>query len=388
MLVPAVVSAAPGVGDVTVVVQNQAGTSIEGAKVNLFWNNWLWMSSGVGPIPAKFTDASGSATYSAAEIATWRTANGSPTKFQVTASDINGNYGNVYTWAVSDEMPCIAYSAGTTYTFTYKLIMFAKAAPTVVWGTETVTVTYTMGEALTIVGPVAKIGFFHGPLAVATTNIFQAYPKAGGGWDFYDMIDTDEVAGITPADYVTATASGTSLSATVPLRFLAGITDNIIAVPFLVKTPVTHIGLSSDELSAAEDMYGVGSSVTLGLMTLASESVGMTADVPAPIISISVSPLSIDFGRLYAGQDSAIKAITVTNTSPIVSVHIDAEVMNESRPLFYATNLKLDLSSVVAWMITSLAHGVSQPVSAVLSIPIDTDMGTLTATLVFWAEEV
>jgi len=232
------------------------------------------------------------------------------------------------------------------------------------------------------------MGFFHGPLASHTTSIFQCYPKAGGGYAFYDMIDTNEDGDGDVDDYITADVTGTSMSAEVPLRFLADITDNIIAVPFLVKTPVDHTGLSSGEQSAAEDMYGVGSSLTVGLMTLSSESVRMTADVPAPIISISVSPLSIDFGRLYAGgPSSAPQTITVTNTSPIVSEDITAEVVNESRPGFYATNLTLDTVSVAAWEITGLDASLSQPVSAVLTVPVGTEVGTLTATLVFWAEE-
>jgi hypothetical protein len=389
VLVPAVVSANPGAGDVTIIVQNQAGTPIEGAQVRLFWGGpaWAWMEP-------KLTDSSGTATFTATEIASlppdfgYATSGFDPTtaNFQASASDSNGVYGNVYTWAVADEMPCIAYSASTEYTFTYNLIMFTKAAPDVDWGTETVTVTYTLGETLTaLLTP--KMGFFHGPLAEATTDIFQAYPKAGGGWDFYDMIDTDESGTITVDDYVDATVSGTSLSATVALRFLAGINDNIIAVPFLVKTPVTHEGLTEGEKTAAEDMYGVGSSLTVGLMTLTSESVKMTADVPAPIISISVSPLSIDFGRVYAGSSSAPQSITVTNTSHIVSEDITASVTSESRAGFYETNLKLDTVSVASWAITSLTAGNSQPVEAVLNVSPGTGVGTLTATLVFWAEE-
>ena len=381
MLVPAMVSANPGEGDVTIKVYQQDGTTpIEGAQARLFWGvgSWEWMDP-------KFTDATGSATFSAAEIADWTAAHGNPTLFQVNASDTNGVYGNVYTWAVADEMPCITYNDTKTYTFTYNLVMFEKAAPAVVWGTETVTVTYTLGEALTD-GLTPKMGFFHGSLASSSTDIFQAYPKEGGGWNFYDMIDTDEVAGITVDDYVAATVDGFSLSATVPLRFLDGITDNIIAVPFLIKTPVTHAGLTPGEWDAAEDMYGVGSSVSVGLMTLRSESVKMTASVPAPIISISVSPLSINFGRLYAGQSSDPQSIMVTNNAPSLSEKITAEVINESRAGFYETNLTLGGFSVGLWEITGLAPGVSQSVDAVLNVPATTEMGTLTATLVFWAE--
>lgn len=389
MLVPAVVSANPGAGDVTIIVYQQDGTTpIEGAQARLFWGAppWKWMEP-------KFTDASGTATFTATEIAAWRTGNGNPALFQVNATDSNDVYGNVYTWAVADEMPCIAYSASTDYTFTYNLIMFQKAAPIVDWGTETVTVTYTLGETLVALsGAAPKMGFFHGPVSGDTTNIFQAFPKEGGGWNFYNMIDTDEVPGITVADYVDATVSGTSLSATVPLRFFDGITDNIIAVPFLVETPVTHTGLiDPEELSAAEDMYGVGSSVTVGLMTLASEGVRMTVGVPAPIVSISVSPLSIDFGMLYAGTSSAAQTITVTNTSPSISEDITATVMNESRPLFYENNLTLDALTIADWEILGLGpsqSSVAPSVEAVLTVPGVTEVGTLTATLVFWAEEV
>jgi len=306
--------------------------------------------------------------------------------FQVAAINSNDEYyGNVYTWAVSNEAPCITYDSGTDYTFTYNLVMFKKQAPTVEWGTEAVTVTYNLYEAPTVPVTEKKIGFFHGPLDAATTPIFQAYPKEGSGWDFYDMIDTNEDGSITVDDYVDATVDGTSMSVTTWLKYFAGITDHIIAVPFLVKTPVDHNGLTADEKEAAEDMYGFNSSVTVGLMTITTEAVKMTADVRAPIISISVSPLSIDFGKLRAGQSSDAKTITVINTGE-VDEDIDATVENESRADFYKNNLTLDTVSVGTWGILGLGHGVSQDVSAVLTVPEGTTMGTLTATLVFWAE--
>lgn len=393
-LVPVAVSADPG-GDVTIVVYQQDGTTpIEGANVNLFWGSppWDYMDGcygrAINPIPAKLTDVNGSATYSAAEIAAWRTANGNPPLFQAKATDSNGVYGVAYTWAVADECPCIAYSAETTYTFTYNLIMFEKAAPTVVWGTQNVTVTYAMGEELTVSGLTPKIGFFYGPLDEHNTDPFQTYPKEGGGYDHYNMIDTTDDGIITVEDYVLATTDGTSMSATVPLRFFDDIVDTIIAVPFLVKTPVIHVGLTEGELAAAEDMYGVGSSLTVGLMTLSSEAVQMTLGVPAPKVSISVSPLTINFGSIYPGYISAPKAITVTNTSPSVAEDITVSVINESRPDFYATNLTIDGTPVATpWGITNLPAGSPQTVEAVLNVPVGTEMGTLTATLVFWAEE-
>jgi len=287
-------------------------------------------------------------------------------------------------------MPCITYSASTEYTFTYNLIMFTKAAPVVDWGTETVTVTYTLNEAPPA-GLTAVMGFFQGPLDSdpGSGSLFQGYPDGEGGWDKYYIIDTDEDGDRDNFDYITATIDGTSLSATVELRFLDGITDNIIAVPFLIKNPVEHTGLTADELTAAEDMYGVGSSLTVGLMTLSSESVSMTAGVPAPIVSISVSPLSVDFGSVYAGTSSDPQTIMVTNTSPIISEDITASVTNESRPDFYANNLTLDAQAVAAWGVTLTVgeSSASPSVEAVLAIPEGTEVGMLTATLVFWAEE-
>lgn len=382
----AVVPVAAGAGDVTIFALDQAGTLIEGAQVRLFlWGNGNWMD-------AKFTDDTGSATYSAVEIADWMTDPGKTTLIQANASDTNGVYGNAYTWAVDDEYPCITYNANETYIFTYNLIMFQKSAPAVTWGNETVTVTYTLGEELTVSPTTPKMGFFYGPTDAAGADIWQAYPNPAtpGGWDYYNMIDTDEDGDGDLDDYIIADVTGFSMSAEVPLRFLDGITDNIIAVPFLVKTPVDHVGLTGGEQAAAEDMYGVGSSLTLGLMTISSEAVQMTLAVPAPIISISVSPLSIDFGKVYAGRTSETQTITVTNTSPSISERITATVINESRTGFYDANLTLDAKSVSgteAWEIPSLAAGVSSPpVPAVLNVPEDTSMGTLTATLVFWAE--
>lgn len=385
-LVMAAPAAAAESGDVTITVLDKDGNAIEGAQARLFWGvgSWKWMEP-------RFTDSNGMATFTAVEIAEWTAVNGNPTLFQVNASHSNAAYASVYTWGVDDECPCIAYNAETTYTFTYKLIKFqvAGATPTVDWGLEKVTVTYALAEALTAgeletLGLTPVIGFFHGPFISNWAYLFQAYPNPDDGWDFYYMIDTNEDGSITGADYVDATVSDTSMSAEVPLRFLDGITDNIIAVPFLVKTPVVHEGLTAQEKLDAEDMYGVGSSLTLGLMTINSEAVQMTLAVPAPIISISVSPLSIDFGSVYAGSTSSTQPITVTNTSPSITVDIDAEVFNESRPPFYETNLELDGQGISTWEI-SLAPGTPQGVSVVLYVPSATDMGTLTATLVFWA---
>jgi hypothetical protein len=232
------------------------------------------------------------------------------------------------------------------------------------------------------------MGFYHGPLAASSTSpYFWAFPKAGGGWDFYDMIDTNLDGVVNASDFVPAEVSGTSLSAEVLSRAFAGITDSIIAVPYLVNTPVTHDGLTEPEKSAAEDIYGLVSSATLGYMTLNREAVQMMVSIPAPKIAISVSPLSIDFGRLSPGSSSTAQLITVTNTGDITE-KITASVTNESRAGFYEANLTLDGVSRAAWSIPSLDAGQSKspPVSAVLNVPAGTTPGTLTATLVFWAE--
>ena len=252
-LIPAVPAMAAEPGDVTIVVQNQAGTVIEGATVNLFWGTdaWEWME-------AKTTDATGTATFTAADIAAWMDAHTDPdpTLFQVTARcETDGAYGNVETWAVADEMPCITYRTETTYTFTYNLVMFQKQAPAIVSENGAITATFTLAEPLTLGGVTGKMGFFRTAHEGEPTGgqILQAFPDGEGGWNKYVLL----------GDYLPATVDGTSFSATGPAGLFESVVvgeDEVIAVPWVIKAPVTHEGLTDDEKNAAEDMYGMCSS--------------------------------------------------------------------------------------------------------------------------------
>jgi hypothetical protein len=328
------------------------------------------------------------------------------TKFQVGAKYSGDSYGTVHTYAVSDELPCIAYDAGKEYTFTYKLV-FVEGAATVTSDDSTYTITYSLTEAVTET-LTAKMGFFHGPLAGHSTPIFKGY-FIGGAWQFYDMIDTNGDAQITSDDYVAATVSGSSLSVPVAKSLFAGITDTVIAVPVLIKNPVTHAGLTDPEKSAAMDMYGISSSSTLPLMIILSGgAVSMTAASEEAIIGISVSPTSINFGAVTSGATVAGPALIVSNIGN-VGILVDADITADTffndadRLYFYTAALRLQggpsdkvgaPTSFGAWVHQNLFG--SNPIEVTGSRSLTTGLQcppeikaatTYTGTVVFWAEQ-
>lgn len=102
-------------------------------------------------------------------------------------------------------------------------------------------------------------------------------------------------------------------------------------------------------------------------------------------IGISVDPTWIDFGTMPIGQPSATETVTVTNTGD-VSVDLSASIENASTPDVYTTGLKISTDSVSGWSRTiTEPDGIVEP-ALILTVPLETEPGTYTATLVFWAE--
>jgi len=311
-LIPAVPAMAADPGDVTIVAQDQAGNPIEGATVKVFWgvNAWEWMTG-------KTTDASGSATFTADEISTWMGthADPDPTLFQVTAKyETDGACGNVYTHAVSDGMPCITYNASTAYTFTYTLVMFQKQEPTIVSESGNITATFALAEPLTLTGVTTKMGFFRSAHEGEPTGgqIFVAFPDGQGGWDKYVMLGED---------YLLATVDGTSFSATGSASLFDSVVvedDEVIAVPWVVKTPVVHEGLTGDEENAAEDIYGMCSSSWFPyLLVLPVEIEGDTCFYPTIQDAIDASTASDTItvaAGTYTEQINITKSMTITGS--------------------------------------------------------------------------
>lgn len=114
-----------------------------------------------------------------------------------------------------------------------------------------------------------------------------------------------------------------------------------------------------------------------------SGPVSISGESSHPIVSISVTPTSIDFGPLVLGKYYDVADVTVENTGE-TDVALTAELMDDDG--FYALSLYLDDFSVASWS-KSLAESASKTVDLELDIPRDADPGEHTAVLVFWAEE-
>lgn len=104
------------------------------------------------------------------------------------------------------------------------------------------------------------------------------------------------------------------------------------------------------------------------------------------IIAISVSPTSIDFGSILAGESSDIKTVTVTNEGNIVET-FTATLIDEVPEPFYTDNLKIDSMAVTAWSAPNIVVDGAATPGLVLAMPDVVTAGSKTATIVFWVEE-
>jgi hypothetical protein len=248
-----VVQARPA-GDIIVVVQDHEGKPIEGAVAEIFWGApaLSWMGK-------KTTDVSGAAIFTADEIASWRSNNGNPAQFQVWAKhETERSYGCVYTWTTSGEMPGITYNETRDYTFTYNLPMFIKQVKGMVLPevhddgsvTATYVVAYDTGEPS--LRP--KMGFFCSWDTGATNppeNPVAIYFAEGK----YVLLDSYLDAEITPELDSLGTHFFRARGEASLFWDVEHDSDMVIAIPALIKTPVTHAGLTDDEKNAVEDYY-------------------------------------------------------------------------------------------------------------------------------------
>jgi len=109
-----------------------------------------------------------------------------------------------------------------------------------------------------------------------------------------------------------------------------------------------------------------------------------TTEVLGDIISISVSPTSIDFGQVNSGTCSSAIWMGITNTGS-ASVNLSASSSSQ----FYNDCLQLDASgyqSIVNWAVTGLGVDNTWEPAPKVCIPAGYPAGTYTGTIVFWAE--
>lgn len=102
------------------------------------------------------------------------------------------------------------------------------------------------------------------------------------------------------------------------------------------------------------------------------------------IISISIDPGDINFGKIYKGG-SGTSSVTITNDGN-VEVSVTAILKSEDPVDFYTSNFKLNNQTVSNWSIPNLGPGASETVVLSLDIPVDTESDFKTAILTFWAE--
>jgi len=79
--------------------------------------------------------------------------------------------------------------------------------------------------------------------------------------------------------------------------------------------------------------------VAAAVIVLLLASPVLAADVPS-IVSISVSPTSLDFGEVEAGRSSSAEQLTVTNNGT-VAISVTADTVNDEGD-FYRASLTLD----------------------------------------------
>lgn len=265
-------------GDITIVVQDQDGNPIEGAVADIFWDNpaLKWMGG-------RTADASGRAAFMADEIAKWRSNNGNPTQFQVWAKyETEHSYGCVYTWTTSDEIPGITYDEAREYTFDYNLVMFVKQVKGMMVSSEThadgsITAIYVLAHDISETSLSPKMGFFCSWDTGATNppeNPIVIYFAEGK----YVLLNSYLNAEISPRiDSAESHFLGATGDASL-FKDMERDSDKVIAIPAIIKMPVTHEGLTDSERDAVEDYYTV------------------VAGQPRPFIALTPSKAPFDWG--------------------------------------------------------------------------------------------
>jgi len=217
-LVAVPVLASPANGDVTIVVQDQAGNPIAGATARL-----LFYGGGKGgySMTGKATDGSGSATFTAAEIATWLGTNSYNPSSQIYAQpgakvETGSAYGNVRTVDPTTGFPCILYNTPggslapkPAMSFTYKMIMMSTQPVQTVWDTPSnnFKVTATLADSVSVTPDVTRMRLIR--------NLVGGQSPAPGGsdddWYMWNGTVYERWKGIAT---VNAIAIGSSVSAT------------------------------------------------------------------------------------------------------------------------------------------------------------------------------
>lgn len=131
-------------------------------------------------------------------------------------------------------------------------------------------------------------------------------------------------------------------------------------------------------------VYGFSAGYDLrdyALVTIPDAAVTVETEVLADVIAISITPITLDFGKVYRGASSSPLDMTITNTGS-VSVAVSAS----SESAFYHSCLTLDGAHLDVWEI-QIPKDSGFSTSAMVTVPSDWPVGTESGTVIFWAEK-
>jgi len=305
--------------------------------------------------------------------------------------------------AEPDILPTVATSAATDVSFTSSTLngnLTGVGTATQVdvwfeWGTTTSYGQTTSFETKTTTGT------FTAGLTGLTENTdyhFRAVARSADGTSYgndatFHTIKAPAVTteAATDLDFTSATLNGTlddmGSASSVAVSFEW---DTDSGAPYANEATATESPMSATGTFHA-DLTGLTQGQTyyfrakaVGDGTVYGDELSFTTT--AERVGISVSPTSIDFGSILAGQSSDSKTVTVTNEGNVVE-QFTASLSSESPADFYTDNLAIDSGTVSAWLATNVAvDGTSTP-GLVLSMPIDVLTGPKTATITFIAQK-
>ena len=167
------------------------------------------------------------------------------------------------------------------------------------------------------------------------------------------------------------------------------ITTNIVGLgtvtpsspgPYPDGTTVT-LTATPDENWQFSTWGGDASGTSLTTDVYMDENKNVDATFVLDVISISVSPTTIDFGEVIMNTVSDPETVTITNTGN-VDVYVDATVQGA----FFGSYLRIDGGSVAGFG-TTISEAGFDDVDLTIDLTGVSSTGSYDGTLIFWAEE-
>ena len=162
-----------------------------------------------------------------------------------------------------------------------------------------------------------------------------------------------------------------------------GTVGKSIAPPYGVGDTLTLTANPATNWHFKEWTGAITGSVNPSGITMDTDK-SVTAHFELDVVSISVDPMSVDFGLVTMGTESAIETVTITNEGT-VEVDISASVSTA----FYEDYLRIDGTGILLWdtWTHSIVVAGTMPLDLTLDLTTCRESGIQEDTLVFWAEE-